>query len=53
MMQFLFSEEKCFACILSLFVFFRLYFSAVYLIFRLCRRSRYEGDMSFLDAPDA
>ena len=47
-------------CTLSSVLFFALFLSvcifcllSVFCIFSLCRRSRYEGDMSFLDAPDA
>ena len=58
MMEFLSSEEKYFACtvfaLLCSFPFEFLYFYCPYFVFfPLCHRSRYEGDMSFLDAPDA
>ena len=58
-MEFLFSEEKCFACTLSLLVFFA---SCIFVcpVYRVSYFSRFaaeagmKGEMShFLDAPDA
>ena len=54
MMRFLFSEEKYFAYILSLFfplVFFVYCVSTVF--FRFAAEAGIKGGMSFLDAPDA
>ena len=52
MMQFLFAEEKCFACTLSLFVFLstRIF---VYRVFHFAAEAGMKDDISFLGAPDA
>ena len=52
MMQFHFSEEKCFACILSLSVFLSLVVLSI-VFFHFAAEAGMKGDMSFLDAPDA
>ena len=51
MMQFLFSEEKCFACTLSLSFFPLVFLSIVF--FHFAAKARIKGDVSFLDVPDA
>ena len=56
MMQFFFAEKKCFACILSLLVFFSaciFVYCLSIVFFRFAAEAGTKGDMSFLDAPDA